>query len=149
MVRRLRFNYGASIHRVVGLDLADAVFEPGHDRHPPAVEAAGIDAAARRAREIARDAAPLLRRRRRGRERLVDRRLDAVEKEITEGLEGAGRLSAHDRARDVFWRRGASDGNRPLDEVGTRQPHRSPGPLRILFRWPPRQGLVATQVEPG
>jgi len=27
--KTLRFNFGASIHRVVGLDLADAVFEPG------------------------------------------------------------------------------------------------------------------------
>jgi uncharacterized repeat protein (TIGR01451 family) len=27
--KALRFNYGASVHRVVGLDLADAVFEPG------------------------------------------------------------------------------------------------------------------------
>ena len=27
--KALRFNFGASIHRVVGLDLADAVFEPG------------------------------------------------------------------------------------------------------------------------
>jgi hypothetical protein len=25
----LRFNFGASIHRVVGIDLSDAVFEPG------------------------------------------------------------------------------------------------------------------------
>ena len=27
--KALRFNFGASIHRVIGLDLADAVFEPG------------------------------------------------------------------------------------------------------------------------
>jgi hypothetical protein len=27
--KALRFNFGASIHRVVGIDLADAVFEPG------------------------------------------------------------------------------------------------------------------------
>jgi large repetitive protein len=27
--KALRFNFGASIHRVVGLDIADAVFEPG------------------------------------------------------------------------------------------------------------------------
>ena len=27
--KALRFNYGASIHRVIGLDMADAVFEPG------------------------------------------------------------------------------------------------------------------------
>ncbi|NQZ98719.1 MAG: OmpA family protein, partial [Myxococcales bacterium] len=27
--KALRFNFGASIHRIVGLDLADAVFEPG------------------------------------------------------------------------------------------------------------------------
>ena len=27
--KALRFNFGASIHRVVGLEMADAVFEPG------------------------------------------------------------------------------------------------------------------------
>jgi hypothetical protein len=27
--KSLRFNFGVSIHRVVGLDIADAVFEPG------------------------------------------------------------------------------------------------------------------------
>jgi hypothetical protein len=27
--KALRFNFGASLHRVIGLDLADAVFEPG------------------------------------------------------------------------------------------------------------------------
>ena len=27
--KALRFNFGASIHRVIGLDIADAVFEPG------------------------------------------------------------------------------------------------------------------------
>jgi hypothetical protein len=27
--KALKFNFGASIHRVIGLDLADAVFEPG------------------------------------------------------------------------------------------------------------------------
>jgi hypothetical protein len=27
--KMLEFNFGASIHRVIGLDLADAVFEPG------------------------------------------------------------------------------------------------------------------------
>ena len=30
--KALRFNFGASIHRVVGLDLADAVFEPARPR---------------------------------------------------------------------------------------------------------------------
>lgn len=27
--KALKFNFGASLHRVIGLDLADAVFEPG------------------------------------------------------------------------------------------------------------------------
>jgi hypothetical protein len=33
--KSLRFNYGASIHRVVGLDMADAVFVPGSTEMRP------------------------------------------------------------------------------------------------------------------
>jgi uncharacterized repeat protein (TIGR01451 family) len=33
--KALRINFGASIHRVVGLDIADAVFEPGTDEMRP------------------------------------------------------------------------------------------------------------------
>ncbi len=33
--KALRINFGASIHRVVGLDVADAVFEPGTDEMRP------------------------------------------------------------------------------------------------------------------
>ena len=40
--KALKINFGASIHRVVGLDVADAVFEPGYRR-----DAAHVDAARR------------------------------------------------------------------------------------------------------
>jgi hypothetical protein len=33
--KALKINFGASIHRVVGLDVADAVFEPGTDAMRP------------------------------------------------------------------------------------------------------------------
>jgi hypothetical protein len=33
--KALRINFGASIHRVIGLDVADAVFEPGTDEMRP------------------------------------------------------------------------------------------------------------------
>jgi hypothetical protein len=33
--KALKINFGASIHRVVGLDIADAVFEPGTDEMRP------------------------------------------------------------------------------------------------------------------
>ena len=35
--KALKVNFGASIHRVVGLDIADAVFEPRYDRDAPPV----------------------------------------------------------------------------------------------------------------
>ena len=56
----------ASIHRVVGLDMADAVFEPGSTEMRPQWKPR-IAPAARGAREVSRDPPPVVRRRRRGR----------------------------------------------------------------------------------
>ena len=63
--KTLEFNFGASIHRVIGLDLADAVFEPGSIEMRRAV-AAAPRAADRRAARGAGRAAPVVSRRSRG-----------------------------------------------------------------------------------
>ena len=65
--KALKINFGASIHRVVGLDIADAVFEPGtaemRPQWRPRIELL-LDGTA----ESTVRAAPVLRRRRRGRD---------------------------------------------------------------------------------
>ena len=48
--KALKFNFGASIHRVVGLDIADAVFEPGTTEMRDPVAAAAADCCSRSCR---------------------------------------------------------------------------------------------------
>jgi uncharacterized repeat protein (TIGR01451 family) len=102
--KALRFNYGASIHRVVGLDLADAVFEPGttemrlqwRDRIQLLLEELQKSPATLRLAYVAdvEDA------------RLVDRRLAAVKNEIIEEWEAldGDPLTIEP---EIYWRRGA------------------------------------------
>jgi hypothetical protein len=103
--KALRLNYAASIHRVVALDMADAVFEPGSTRMRPQwkprierlLEELEKAPATLRLSYLAdvEDA------------RLVDRRLDAVEKQIAKAWKERGGGYKLEIEREVFWRRGA------------------------------------------
>jgi hypothetical protein len=107
--KALRFQFGASIHRVIGLDLADAVFEPGttemRSQWRPRI--ALLIGELEKAPGILRlsyvadveDKA------------LVEDRLAAIEKLIVEAWEAAGgdELTIEP---EVFWRRGAPLENR-------------------------------------
>jgi hypothetical protein len=103
--KALRLNYAASIHRVVALDMADAVFEPGSTEMRPQwkpriellLDELEKAPATLRLSYVADIEDP----------RLVDRRLDAVKKEIARAwkkLNGGYPLTIE---REVFWRRGA------------------------------------------
>jgi uncharacterized repeat protein (TIGR01451 family) len=105
--KALRFNFGASVHRVVGLDLADAVFVPGSaemraqwkPRMSLLVEELERSPATLRLSYIA-DVED---------EDLVEQRLDAVKQEIAEAWEA---LDGYELTiePEVFWRNGG-----PLD----------------------------------
>ena len=99
-------NFGASIHRVVGLDMADAVFEPGSSRNAHAV-AAAPPAADGRAREVSgvlrlsyvADIES---------EALVERRIESMKKIIMalwDEQDGGYELEIE---QEVFWRLGAA-----------------------------------------
>jgi hypothetical protein len=102
--KALRFNFGASIHRVVGIDLSDAVFEPGTtdirvQRRPRLdllLEELRKAPAVLRLSYVAdtEDAA------------LVQRRVAAVTRQLTEAWDAANsyRLTIEP---EIFWRRGA------------------------------------------
>ena len=100
-----RFNFGASIHRVVGIDLSDAAFEPGSTslriQWRPRVDL--LVGELRRAPAILRvsyvadieDAA------------LVERRLQAIKQQVTEAWKTANPGYVLTIEPEVFWRRGA------------------------------------------
>jgi large repetitive protein len=103
--KALRFDFGASIHRVVGLDLTDAVFEPGTAdmrlQWRPRLDL--LISELRKSRSILRlaylaDVED---------KRLVDRRLEVVAQSISDGwraIKGGYELTIE---REVFWLRGA------------------------------------------
>lgn len=102
--KALRMNYAASIHRVVSLDMADAVFEPGSREMRPQwkpridllLEELQKAPATLRLSYIA-DVEN---------RKLVEQRLGAVEQQITdawEALDGGYELTIEP---EVFWRRG-------------------------------------------
>jgi hypothetical protein len=102
--KALRFNFGASIHRVVGLDMADAVFEPGSMEIRPQwrPRIALLLDELKKAPGILRlsyvaDVED---------EGLVEDRLDAVEKQIAEAWETLGDYELTIES-EVFWRRGS------------------------------------------
>ena len=107
--KALRFNFGASIHRVVGLDMADAVFEPGSTEMRPQWKpriALLLDEL-RKSPSILRlsyvaDVED---------EGLVDERLASVKKHIAEAWETLGGYELTIE-REIFWRRGAPPENR-------------------------------------
>jgi large repetitive protein len=103
--KALRMNFAASLHRVVGLDLADAVFEPGTTemrlQWKPRVEL--LLSELRKAPAVLRLSylADL------EEERLVEQRLDVIRQEIMRGwtaLDGTYPLTIEPK---VFWRLGA------------------------------------------
>ncbi len=103
--KTLRVNFGASIYRVVGIDLSDAVFEPGtteirvqwRPRLNILLEELRKAPAVLRLSYIAdtEDAA------------LVDRRVEAVKRQLTEGWDPANYSYVLTIEPEVFWRRGA------------------------------------------
>ncbi|HEU0224420.1 MAG TPA: SdrD B-like domain-containing protein, partial [Steroidobacteraceae bacterium] len=103
--KALRFNFGASIHRVVGFDLADAVFEPGgtgiriqwQGRVSLLIEELMKAPAVLRLSYVAdvEDAA------------LVEQRVQAVQQQITDAWEALDCCYKLTIERQVFWRLGA------------------------------------------
>jgi uncharacterized repeat protein (TIGR01451 family) len=113
--KALKFNFGASIHRVVGIDIADAVFEPGTTRMrmqwQPRLDLL-IDEL-RKAPAVLRlsyvadveDAG------------LVERRVEAVRKQVAEAWEAQNCCYQLTIEHEVFWRLGGPP-VRPV-ELGT------------------------------
>jgi uncharacterized repeat protein (TIGR01451 family) len=107
--KALRFNFGASIHRVIGLDMADAVFEPGSTeirpqwkpRIPLLIEELQKAPGILRLSYVA-DVED---------EGLVDDRLAAVEAQIAEAWKAVGDYELTIEP-EIFWRRGAPAENR-------------------------------------
>jgi hypothetical protein len=108
--KMLRFNFGATIHRVVRIDIADGVFEPRTSelRWPWTPKIAQLLEELKKAPSVLRlsylaDVEG---------ESLVRERLDALKQEITKGWnrsDGGYRL---DIETEVFWRRGAPPAGR-------------------------------------
>ncbi|HEV2227466.1 MAG TPA: hypothetical protein VGR86_00795, partial [Steroidobacteraceae bacterium] len=112
--KALRFEFGASIHRVVSLDLSDAVFEPGTaDMRPQWQPRLGLLLAElRKSRSVLRlsyvadveDAA------------LVDRRLAAVARTIGDAWRALNCCYELTIEREVFWLRGGPP-REPLERL--------------------------------
>jgi hypothetical protein len=110
--KTIEFNFGASIHRVIGLDLADAVFEPGSiemrelwlPRLELLIDELGAAPAVLRLSYLADLEDP----------RLVDARLKALRALIEEAWSATEGGPAYELAvePDVFWRRGEPTGAR-------------------------------------
>jgi uncharacterized repeat protein (TIGR01451 family)/fimbrial isopeptide formation D2 family protein len=112
--KALRFNYGASIHRVVGLDMADAVFEPGTTELRPQWKHR-IDLLLNELRKapatlrlsyVADVEDP----------RLVEQRLAAMKQDIIEAWEALDCCYQLTVEPEVFWRRGGPP-ERPVVQV--------------------------------
>jgi uncharacterized repeat protein (TIGR01451 family) len=103
--KALKFDFGASIYRVVGIDLSDAVFEPGtteirvqwRPRLNMLLEELRKAPSVLRLSYVAdtEDAA------------LVERRMEAVKRQLAEGWDAANSGYALTIEPEVFWRRGA------------------------------------------
>jgi large repetitive protein len=116
--KMLRFNFGASIHRVVGLDMADAVFEPGTTemrlQWQPRINLLLTELekapAVLRLSYVADVEDP----------DLVNRRLEAVKKEIMAAWEALACCYELTIEPEVFWRLGAPPQQADLDEASGR-----------------------------
>ena len=103
--KTLKVNFGASIHRIVGLDLADPVFEPGtttmraqwRGRIPLLLEELRRAPATLRIAYVADVEEPAL----------VERRLDLIKQEIMSAWEELACCYELVIEPEVFWRRGA------------------------------------------
>jgi large repetitive protein len=106
--KALRFNFGASIHRVVSMDITDAVFEPGSVTLRPQwrprlallLDELRKAPAVLRLSYLADVEDPSL----------VQRRLDTVRKEITASWREAGCCYELSVEPETFWRRGGPPG---------------------------------------
>lgn len=104
--KALRFNFGASIHRVIGLDIADAVFEPGttemrtqwKPRLNLLMEELQKGPAVLRLSYLA-DVED---------ERLVKTRMDAMKQQIMQSWQALNCCYRLTIEPEVFWRRGGS-----------------------------------------
>ena len=112
--RAARFNFGASIHRVVGVDLSDAAFEPGSTtlriQWRPRVDL--LVAELRKGPAVLRlsyvaDIED---------EALVERRLQAIKQQVTEAWKAVDAGYVLTIEPEVFWRRGAPP-KRPVVRV--------------------------------
>ena len=118
--KTLKFNFGASIHRVIGLDIADAVFEPGSTqmrlqwqprldllmeelRKAPAVLRLSYLADIENAE-------------------LVERRVEAVRQQIGAAWEALNCCYRLTIENEVFWRLGAPPGQPVVRESSGRWP---------------------------
>ena len=116
--KALRLNYAASIHRVVALDMADAVFEPGSTEMRPQwkprierlLEELEKAPATLRLSYVADLEDP----------GLVDRRLDAVKKQIARAWKKRNGGYPLAIEREVFWHRGAPPEEPSADLRGSR-----------------------------
>jgi uncharacterized repeat protein (TIGR01451 family) len=108
--KTLEFNFGASIHRVIGLDLADAVFEPGAiemrelwvPRLELLIDELRVAPAVLRLSYLADLEDP----------QLVERRVAAMQREIEQAWRAAEGCCRYELVvePEVFWRRGAPTG---------------------------------------
>jgi hypothetical protein len=116
--KALRLNYAASIHRVISMDMADAVFEPGSTqmrqqwraRVDLLLEELEKAPATLRLSYVA-DVED---------EKLVEERLEAVKEEIAEAWKNRGEAYPLAIEPEVFWRRGAPP-PKPTAQVGGRK----------------------------
>jgi large repetitive protein len=105
--KALKFNFGASLHRVIGLDLADAVFEPG-TTEMRAQWRPRLDLLMKELQK-----APAILRLSYladvENEQLVQRRLEAIKTEITNRWQSQNEKAAYQLTiePEVFWRLGA------------------------------------------
>jgi uncharacterized repeat protein (TIGR01451 family) len=111
--KTLRLNFGASIHRSISLDLADAVFEPGttemrlqwQPRMNLLLEELRKSPSVLRLSYLA-DIED---------EQLVDRRMNAIKQQVMEAWKAMGGGYALTIEPEVFWRRGGP----PKQSIGT------------------------------
>lgn len=110
--KALRVNFGASIHRVVAIDLSDAVFEPGtseiriqwRPRVDLLLEQLRKAPSVLRLSYVADTEDPAL----------VQRRMEAFKQQVTEALEATEGSYPLTIEPEIFWRRGAPPKQRDL-----------------------------------
>ena len=108
--KMLRFNFGATIHRVVSMDIADGVFEP----NKTVLRLQWVPRIAQLLKEL-KKAPSVLRLSYLAdveRKSLVDSRLDALKKDIAGQWEQSGGGYRLTIETEIFWRRGGPPAGR-------------------------------------